>query len=268
MRLSGRYSSTSWPLGEADRGDPPSSPPVPRERDAAGALRSPNIWDHPDTYELANRGTDREGRIEARIRELGGWAGLDVLDVGCGAGYHLPRFAETARSVVGIEPHAPLAERARARVRAQAAGAAAARVTVLLASAQDTGLAASSVDVAHARWAYFFGPGCEPGLAELDRVVRPGGTAYLVDVDATRSTFGRWFREAWPTYDPAAVERFWLRRGWTRERLTVSWEHGSRAGFEAVVRLEFAPGYADRVLAQDPRRTGADYAVNLWWRRF
>ena len=38
----------------------------------------------------------------------------------------------------------------------------------------------ASVDVVHARWAYFFGPGCEPGLAELDRVVRRGGTA-LVD---------------------------------------------------------------------------------------
>ena len=37
----------------------------------------------------------------------------------------------------------------------------------------------ASVDVVHARWAYFFGPGCEPGLAELDRVVRRGGTAIV-----------------------------------------------------------------------------------------
>ena len=65
------------------------------------------------------------------------------------------------------------------------------------------------VDVAHARWAYFFGPGCEPGLAELDRVVRRGGAAFVIDNDATRSTFGGWFRRALPRYDPVAVERFW-----------------------------------------------------------
>lgn len=239
----------------------------PYRTDAPGALRSPNIWERPDTYELENRGADREGRIDARIRELGGWAGLDVLDVGCGAGYHLPPFAHTARSIVGVEPHAPLVERARDRVRAVGA-AGPAEVAVRLATAQDTGLPSDSIDVAHARWAYFFGPGCEPGLAELERVLRPGGTAYLVDNDATRSTFGRWFRQAWPAYDPKAVERFWLRRGWTRERLDISWEHECRADFEAVVRLEFAPEHADRVLAEDPRRTCVDYAVNLWWRRF
>ena len=42
----------------------------------------------------------------------------------------------------------------------------------------------SSIDVMHARWAYFFGPGCEPGLAELDRVMRRGGTAFVIDNDA------------------------------------------------------------------------------------
>lgn len=227
-------------------------------------MRSPNIWDRPDVYELENAGADREGLIEGRIRELGGWDGRDVLDIGCGTGFHLARFAETARSVVGIEPRAALAGQARARVASSGAQG----VTVRVGTAQETGLAPASVDVAHARWAYFFGPGCEPGLAELERVIRPGGTAYVVDNDATRSTFGRWFRDAWPDYDSVAVERFWLRRGWVQERLTITWAHDTRADFEAVVRLEFAPGYADRILAEEPLRTGVDYAVNLWWRAF
>ena len=60
----------------------------------------------------------------------------------------------------------------------------------------------ASVDVVHARWAYFFGPGCEPGLAELARVVRPGGVAFVVDNDVTRSTFGRWVLRAFPDGTP------------------------------------------------------------------
>jgi hypothetical protein len=53
-----------------------------------------------------------------------------------------------------------------------------------------------------------------------------------------------------------------------QERLDVTWEMTSRADFEAVVRLEFAPTYAGRILAEDPDRKGVDYALNLWWRRF
>ena len=125
-----------------------------------------------------------------------------------------------------------------------------------------------SFDVAHARWAYFFGPGCEPGLAELERVIRPGGAAFVLDNDATRSTFGRWFRRALPAYDPRAAERFWERQGWSRERLDIRWDFDSREDFEAVVGIEFAPEHADLILAEHPDATGVDYAVNLWHRRF
>ena len=94
-------------------------------------------------------------------------------------------------------------------------------------------LPAASVDVVHARWAYFFGPGCEPGLAELDRVVRRGGTAFVVDNDPTRSTFGGWFRRGYPEVDPDAVERFWSTRGWTRTPVDMGWSFSSRADLEA-----------------------------------
>lgn len=228
-------------------------------------MPSPNIWSAPQLYEIENNAVDRAGLIESAMRALAGrrdWNGTTVLDIGCGAGFHLPRFAETAERVVGIEPHAPLLPLARDRT------AHLPHVTVRLAAAQDTGLPAGSVDIAHARWAYFFGPGCEPGLVELSRVMRPGGLAFVIDNDATRSTFGAWFRDAWPDYDAEAVERFWRRQGWAQERLTVAWEFDSRADFEAVVGLEFSPRYAARILAADPERTCVDYAVNIWWRRF
>ena len=236
-----------------------------RPADAEGAIPSPNIWKSPQVYEIENRAVDRDGLIEQTMLELAwrkDWAGLTVADIGCGGGFHLPRFAETAERVIGIEPHASLLPIARERT------ASLANVSVRLASAQHTGLADASVDVAHARWAYFFGPGCEDGLAELARIMRPGGIAFVIDNDATRSTFGRWFRGAWPDYDPEAVERFWARKRWERRALLIGWEFESRADFEAVVGLEFAPEYAARILAEDPERTSVDYAVNVWWRRF
>ncbi|PPK93482.1 methyltransferase family protein [Kineococcus xinjiangensis] len=229
--------------------------------DLPGVVPSPNIWHSPAVYEVQNRGVDPDGAIEAAMRAVHDWAGADVLDVGCGSGFHLPRFAADARSVVGVEPHPPLVELAVERVRDLPA------VSVRAGSAERLPLPGAGVDVAHARWAYFFGPGCEPGLAELARVLRPGGTAFVVDTDADRSEFGRWFRRALPRWDQAAVDRFFARRGFHAERLTVRWEFATRSDFEAVVRIEFPPEVAEGLLAERTG-TGLEQAVVLrWWRR-
>lgn len=227
----------------------------------AGARPSPNIWHHTATYEVENRAVDPDGAIEAAMRAVDTWDGRTVLDVGCGTGFHLPRFASTAARVVGVEPHGDLVALARRRTRRFE------HVSVLQGTAQALPLPDASVDVAHARWAYFFGPGCEPGLAELDRVVRRDGTAFVIDNDPTRSTWGTWFRRGYPEVDPVAVERFWSTRGWTRTPVDMRWEFSSRADLEAVVRIELNPEVADDVLA-DHEGTVVDYAVNLWWRRF
>ncbi|HEX6918328.1 MAG TPA: class I SAM-dependent methyltransferase [Phycicoccus sp.] len=225
-------------------------------------IRSPNIWDAPDTYELENLASDRAGVIDEALEALRPLAGSTLVDVGCGTGFHLPRFAARGARVVGVEPHLPLARRAAARLGARAAG-----VSVVAGDAEALPLADGSADVVHARWAYFFGPGCEPGLAELDRVLRPGGVACLVDNDATRSTFGGWFSRAYPAYDPVAVQRFWDRRGFATERLTIEWTFDRREDLEAVVCIELPPGPADAVLAVHGG-LDVDYAVALRWRRY
>ncbi|MGC4112764.1 MAG: class I SAM-dependent methyltransferase [Nocardioides sp.] len=225
-----------------------------------GAVRSANIWEHPATYELENRAVDQDGLIEAAMASVADWSGRDVLDLGCGTGFHLPSFAASAARVTGVEPHPALLRLAARRTRSLP------NVTLLAGTAQEVPLPDASVDVAHARWAYFFGPGCEPGLRELARVVRRGGTAFVIDNDATRSTFGRWFRRGYPEVDPVAVERFWSAHGWTRIPLDVEWRFEERADLEAVVRIELLPAVADAVLAEHSGTT-VDYAVNLWWKR-
>ncbi|GAB3273012.1 class I SAM-dependent methyltransferase [Kineosporia babensis] len=278
----------------------------------AGVIPSPNIWHHPGVYEIENRSVDPDGVIEAAMRSIRSWEGAAVLDIGCGTGFHLPRFAAEAASVIGVEPHPPLVQLARRRIAAmmddgrasgapsalgagdgsdsgsvggadpvdsatrsagEAESAAAARsataadlrkIDIRLGTAQKLPVPKASIDVVHARWAYFFGPGCEPGLAEIRRVLRPGGIAFVIDNDATRSTFGTWFRQWLPSYDPAAVETFWARQGWSRRSLDIRWEMPTREEFEAVVRIEFSREHADRILASHPG-SSVDYAVNLLW---
>ena len=58
---------------------------------------SPNIWRWPDVYEAENRAQDPDGVVEGVLREVAPWTGRDVVDVGCGAGFHLPMFAADAR---------------------------------------------------------------------------------------------------------------------------------------------------------------------------
>lgn len=231
-----------------------------------GTRPSPNIWHHTETYEVENRAFDPDGLVEAAIASVlpgGSWAGLHVLDLGCGTGFHLPRFATTAASVLGVEPHADLRAIAARRTR---------RLThaqVLEGTAQSVPLPDASVDLVHSRWAYFFGPGCEPGLAEVARLLRPGGVHAVVDNDASRSTLGSWFARGFPEVaTPEAKQAFWASAGYARIPVLTRWSFGSREDLEAVVSIELPGDVAGDVLGELPAGTlDVDYAVDVWFRR-
>lgn len=226
-----------------------------------GAIPSPNIWNTPQTYELENRAVDPEGRAEAAMAAIRSWTGATVLDIGCGTGYHLPALASTATRVIGAEPHEDLVLLARRRCRALG------NVEIHAATAQALPLPGASVDVAVARWAYFFGPGCEPGLAELSRVMRRGGAAFVIDIDTTRGAFGRWFGQSIPAYSARAVESFWNRQGWQTKRLDLRMSFERRADLEAVLRIEFTPTVAEQAIAETPGLEIA-YPNLLRWKLF
>jgi SAM-dependent methyltransferase len=208
----------------------------------ARPIPSPNIWNWPAVYEAENRAQDAEGAIWAALRQAVPWQGCDVVDVGCGDGFHLPLFAGAA-SVTGVEPHAPLVARARRRLAGRP------DLRVLQGDAAHLPLPDASVDLVHARTAYFFGRGCEPGLAEAQRVLRPGGALAVVDLDATVAPYGGWMRADLPRYDPGAVEAFFAAQGFALCRIATVWRFPDRATRDAVLRIEFGRDVAEQAIA-------------------
>ncbi|UMP00470.1 class I SAM-dependent methyltransferase [Amycolatopsis sp. EV170708-02-1] len=207
-------------------------------------LPSPNIWYYQKAYEVENRAQDVDDEIWRVLAGSRDWSGADVLDIGCGDGFHLPRFAATARSVVGVEPHEPLVRDARNRVGRLA------NVEVRQGRAQRLPLPDAAFDVVHARTAYFFGPGCEPGLREAERVLRPGGLMMIVDLDVTSEPYGRWMRLDLPHYDPPGVEKFFARQGFDCRKVMTRWSFEDAAAMEAVLKIEFSAPVAAKAIAE------------------
>ncbi|AEF40035.1 class I SAM-dependent methyltransferase [Hoyosella subflava] len=223
-------------------------------------IASPNIWKWPDIYEVENHAQDAGDAIWSELSAIAPWIGRDVVDVGCGTGFHLPRFAETARSVIGVEPHSPLLGHARNRVLEFD------HVNVLQGEAARLPLESRSADLLHARTAYFFGPGCEPGIREALRVLRHGGILAIVDLDATAFPYGTWMRDDLPKYQPLLVEDFFRRQGFSLRRVDTRWVFPTRALLDEVLAIEFSP----RVAARARRETTGvtlDVRYRIHWLR-
>ena len=222
---------------------------------------SPNITHHPDVYELENEALDPDGLVLDAMRRIAPWAGRTLVDVGCGTGFWLPRYATEAAEVIGVEPHQPLWARAYRRVVGMPG------ITVLQGSAEHLPVADESVDVMHARFAYYFGPGAEPGIAEALRVLRPGGSLVMVDNDFRRGEFAEMLRAA-PigdgTYDPEVAERWWAARGATRVDVMSEWRFRRPEDLAAVLRIEFPRHVADGWLRRHPGAVRLSYGYSLF----
>jgi SAM-dependent methyltransferase len=230
-----------------------SAPALPDFRPA------PNQGGSPRLYEAENRALDPGGHVLTALRARAPWAGRTLLDLGCGSGYWLPGYAAEAAQVIGVEPDPRLLPLAAARDP---------RARVLRGSAEAIPLPDASVDVVHARFAYFFPPGCDAGLAEAMRVLRPGGVLVSVGNDLGAGDFAGLVRAAAalgaivPAGGPE-TDAWWAARGAARVTVASSWRFASRAEFEAVLRIEFPARVAGPWLAAHPRALGLSCSYAL-----
>ena len=218
---------------------------------------APNQGGNIELYEVENQALDPDGYVLAAMRARAPWAGRTLLDLGCGSGYWLDRYAGEAAEVIGVEPDPRLLPLAAARDP---------RARVLRGSAEHIPLEDRSVDVVHARFAYFLGPGCDAGLAEVMRVLRPGGTLVVVENDLREGEFAELLRAAEGSLVPVGGEEtdaWWAARGADRTTVRSSWRFARRADFEAVLRMEFPLKVAGPWLAARPRALGLSYSYTL-----
>ena len=112
---------------------------------------------------------EQRGATEHRRRLLAGLAGT-VVELGAGHGLNFPHYPTTVTEVIAIEPEPTL--RARAT---QAAAGAPVPVRVLAGLADELPLEDASIDAAVASLVLCSVPDQDRALAELRRVLRPGG---------------------------------------------------------------------------------------------
>lgn len=223
--------------------------------------RSCNLAVDPATYELENDAIARDGRIDRALAEVAPWSERDLLDVGCGTGYWLPGYASTARSVIGVEPDPHLLDAAVARI-AEVPGA-----EVRAGSAEHLPVDDASIDVVHARFAYFFGEGAEAGLGEVRRVLRPGGVFAAVDNDWGWGDFATILRLATTgnaTIDPDRTDAWWMAQGAARSNVRAGWHARSPDELERILRLEFPGDVIDRFLADRTPDARLSYGVAIF----
>jgi SAM-dependent methyltransferase len=120
-------------------------------------------------YQRASKNAERRGATEHRRRLLRGLSGR-VLELGAGHGLNFPHYPGAVTEVIAVEPEPTL--RAQA---VQAALSAPVPVRVLAGVADDLPAGDESVDAAVASLVLCSVPDQDRALAELHRVVRPGG---------------------------------------------------------------------------------------------
>jgi ubiquinone/menaquinone biosynthesis C-methylase UbiE len=110
-----------------------------------------------------------------RRRVIGAAEGR-VLEIGIGSGLNMPLYGPSVRSVIGLEPSPELLRMARKR-----AAAAPVPVELVEASAEALPLDPGSFDSVVTTWTLCTIPDAGRALAEIRRVLKPGGALLFVE---------------------------------------------------------------------------------------
>jgi|SRR5579863_4746532 len=113
--------------------------------------------------------------VPFRKRVIGAAEGR-VLEIGIGSGLNFPIYGAAVTSVIGLEPSSELLRMADTR-----ASHASVPIALLGASAEAIPLDTGSIDTVITTWTLCTIPNAPRGLAEMRRVLKPGGRLLFVE---------------------------------------------------------------------------------------
>ena len=157
---------------------PPYETALPRERhtalDADSVRAAYRRW--AGVYDTVFGGVSAFGRRRA-VEAVNALPGIHVLEVGVGTGLALPLYS-SAKRITGIDLSKEMLAFARSRVKSDGLTNVEALLEV---DAETTGLEVGSFDIAVAMFVASVVPNPRLLLAEMRRVVRPGGHLLFVN---------------------------------------------------------------------------------------
>lgn len=122
-----------------------------------------------------------------------------VLEIGIGSGLNLPFYGAGVDAVIGLDPSLPLLSMAQTRATA------AAPVSMLQGTAEAIPLETASVDTVVTTWTLCSIPDVTAALAEMRRVLKPGGALLVVEHGrAPDAAVARWQDRLTPLWKPIA----------------------------------------------------------------
>ncbi|MCU0683952.1 MAG: metalloregulator ArsR/SmtB family transcription factor [Polyangiaceae bacterium] len=142
--------------------------------------KSQAFFDRADDWDTLRAGLFAESVGFASLLPLVA-PGLTVADIGTGTGGMLPYLAEVADRIVAVDLSGEMLRRARARADELGLGA---KVSFERGELEALPLESAAVDAAFASLVLHHAPRPAAALAEMARVVRPGGVVVVIDLVA------------------------------------------------------------------------------------
>ena len=200
----------------------------------------------PTAYEHLNNCTDPDQRLEVFMWEKALIEGKQVLAIGAGSGFHAIRYAQKAEHVFAVEPDARMLQQIYARLCDNPPQ----NISILATSPESIPLLDSSIDVAYARFAYFFGTkDCLHGLCEVERILSPDGHFCIIDTNPDQGQFGVIARRVYPHifHDKYRSEHtaFYQQHGFSPFNLQTVFRAPNRQVLEVYLQMDYPHKYAE-----------------------